>query len=202
MHRSETTQASRLVLSSGDLILRSIALHADRMTIGRRPYNQIALDDLTVSGEHAQILRVGDQWRIRDLQSRNGTLVNGRLIAEEPLRDGDLIDIGVYRIKYFESPVARAPVEPDGCGPALVEVLNGAQAGSRITLERAITSVGNTGSQVAVIARRRNGYHITHLEGLAFPLVNGESIGLLAHPLCDNDLIELGGTTMRFRTSG
>jgi hypothetical protein len=202
VHRSETTQASRLVLSSGDLILRSIALHADRMTIGRRPYNQIALDDLTVSGEHAQILRVGDQWRIRDLQSRNGTLVNGRLIAEEPLRDGDLIDIGVYRIKYFESPVARAPVEPDGCGPALVEVLNGAQAGSRITLERAITSVGNTGSQVAVIARRRNGYHITHLEGLAFPLVNGESIGLLAHPLCDNDLIELGGTTMRFRTSG
>jgi hypothetical protein len=54
-------------------------------------------------------------------------------------------------------------------------------------------------NQVAALSRRKNGYFITHLEGLAFPLVNGDSIGLGSRQLADGDLIELAGTMLRFR---
>lgn len=207
MQQRETTQAARLVLSSGDLVLRSVPLLGERVSIGRRPYNDMALDDLTVSGEHALVLRFGNgsgsQWRVRDLRSRNGTLVNGSPVVEQVLQDGDLIDIGVYRIKFVGGGSAAADDDPAVAGSsACVELLNGPTAGTRINLDRAINSIGATGTQVAVIARRRNGYFVTHLEGLAFPLVNGEPIGLLAHPLAHNDLIELGGTMMRFRLVG
>ncbi|HMN83485.1 MAG TPA: FHA domain-containing protein [Burkholderiaceae bacterium] len=219
MQQRETTQAARLVLSSGDLVLRSLPLLGERVSIGRRPYNDMALDDLTVSGEHALVLRLGNgpgngpgnslgnglgnYWRVRDLRSRNGTLVNGSPIVEQVLQDGDLIDIGVYRIKFVGGGSAAGDDDPPAASSsACVELLNGPSAGTRINLDRAINSIGATGTQVAVIARRRNGYFVTHLEGLAFPLVNGEPIGLLAHPLAHNDLIELGGTMMRFRLVG
>ncbi len=203
MQQRETTQAARLVLSSGDLVLRSVPLLGERISIGRRPYNDMALDDLTVSGEHALVLRLGSHWRVRDQRSRNGTLVNGSPVVEQVLQDGDLIDIGVYRIKFVGGAFAAGDDEPPGAGAsACVELLNGPNTGTRINLDRAINSIGATGTQVAVIARRRNGYFVTHLEGLAFPLVNGEPIGLLAHPLAHNDLIELGGTMMRFRLVG
>lgn len=202
MQQREATQAARLVLSSGDLVLRSVPLLAERLAIGRRPYNDVALDDLTVSGEHALVLRVAGQWRIRDLKSRNGTLVNGVPVSEQILQDGDLIDIGVYRIRFVGGGASADDDAPQGAGVAHVEILNGSGVGTRIVLDRAINSIGSAGSQVAVIARRRNGFHVTHLEGPAFPLVNGEPIGLLAHPLAHNDLIELGGTMMRFRLVG
>ena len=56
--------------------------------------------------------------------------------------------------------------------------------------------------QVAVVARRPTGYFVTHLEGPAYPLVNGESIGLSAYALRDNDLIELAGTIIQFSADG
>jgi hypothetical protein len=67
-----------------------------------------------------------------------------------------------------------------------------------VALERPIVSIRNGAGEVAVVARRQNGYCLTHMEGLAYPLVNGESIGLGAHLLRDNDLIELGGTILQF----
>ena len=71
--------------------------------------------------------------------------------------------------------------------------LGGHDAGRQMMLERPIVSIRNGNGQVAVIARRPSGYFLTHVEGLAYPLVNGESIGLGAHVLRDNDLIELAG---------
>ena len=67
-----------------------------------------------------------------------------------------------------------------------------------VVLERPIVSIRNGNGQVAVVARRQSGYFLTHVEGLAYPLVNGESIGLGAHVLRDNDLIELAGTIIQF----
>jgi hypothetical protein len=59
-------------------------------------------------------------------------------------------------------------------------------------------SLSNASGQVAVISRRKNGFFITHLEGTTFPLVNGESTGLISHLLRADDLIELAGTIFRF----
>jgi pSer/pThr/pTyr-binding forkhead associated (FHA) protein len=199
MHQRETTAAARLVLSFGDLVLRSIPIVKSLITIGRRPYNDIALDDLTVSGEHAIVTGEGAARVIKDLNSRNGTLVNGHAIRSRPLEHGDLIEVGIYRLRYLED---RGDERAAGDQPrvrAVLEVLTGPGRGTERVLERPIESVAGGANQVAVVSRRRNGHHITHLEGLAFPLVNGEPIGLVSHPLRDGDLIELSGTMLRFR---
>ncbi len=200
MQQRDTTDVARVLLSSGGLVLRSVAIARERTTIGRRPYNDIALDDLTVSGEHAAIVRQGEQWLLRDLRSRNGTTINGDPVTEHPLADGDSIGIGVYRLVFSGAAPAVGDAAGGTAGDGMIDVLTGPQAGAEIRLERPITSLGSAGEQVAVVARRRNGYHLTHLEGMTFPLVNGESIGLMACPLAHNDMIELGGTMMRFRT--
>lgn len=205
MQHPDTTDVPRLVLSSGELVLRSIPVVKEQITIGRRPYNDVTLDDLTVSGEHAMILRQGEKHVLRDLHSRNGTQVNGVGINEHPLVSGDLIDIGIYRLKFVGEGMLHAHPARDGGAHepivAVIEVLNGPQAGSQIALQRPITSIGDQLAQVAVVARRRNGFYLTHLEGMTLPLVNGESIGLMAYPLAHHDLIELGGTMMRFRVN-
>lgn len=199
MQQRETLDAARLVLCSGPLSgaerARELRLVKHRVTIGRRPGNDLVLDHLTVSGEHALVITTDGTHRIRDLGSRNGTLVNGSSVAESPLVDGDIIEVGVHRIEFIgHGARARADARD-----ALVDVLNGPRAGERVALERAITPIGGPGAHVAVIARRRNGYYLTHLEGMSFPQVNGESIGLMAHALSHGDLIEVGGTMLCFR---
>ncbi|GAA4412911.1 FHA domain-containing protein [Quisquiliibacterium transsilvanicum] len=200
MQQHENTVTARLVLSFGDLVLRSFPVVKTHITIGRRPYNDIALDDLTVSGEHAVILSDSAGRIVKDLNSRNGTLVNGRAMQSHRLQHADLIEVGIYRLRYLvehREPPAAAP--DDAQAQASLEWLTGPQRGSAQPVDRPIVPIAGAGNQVAVVSRRRNGFFVTHLEGLAFPLVNGESIGLGSHPLSDGDLIELSGTMLRFR---
>ena len=201
MHQRETTAIPQMVLSTAQRVLRRIVVDQPRMTIGRRPYNDVILDDLTVSGEHAVLHTSAGESVIHDLQSRNGTLVNGVPVMQRALADGDRIEIGIYRLHYV---IERLPPgEVDGAlrvprTAACVEVLSGPNAGRMQRIDRAIVSVTNGAGQVAVIARRRGALYLTHLEGPTYPLVNGESIGLVTHPLRQDDLIELAGTIFRF----
>jgi len=200
MQHHEHTVAARLVLSFGDLVLRSIPILKDSITIGRRPYNDVALDDLTVSGEHAVIMTIDGERTIKDLNSRNGTQVNGLPIQSRRLEHADLIEVGIYRLRYLveRRPAPATPADP-ACAQPVLEWLSGPDRGREQRLDRPIVSITGGADQVAALSRRRNGYFLTHVEGLAFPLVNGESIGLVSHALADGDLIELAGTMMRFR---
>ncbi len=205
MLRSGTTASCRLVLSSGSLVLRTVALQQPEARIGRRPYNDIALDDLTVSGVHAAVRREGGAHRLVDLGSRNGTWVNGRAITDHPLAHGDRIAIGVYRLQYLaeRTPIpAEDPRAPGLLSEAVVpyiDIVAGPRSGEVVRLEQPITSVTGVGERVAVVARRRVGFVLTHVEGPSFPRVNGRAIGLAPHPLHHDDFIELGDTVMRFR---
>ena len=112
--------AVRLILRLGGLKLRAIPLSGSTLAIGRRPYNDLVLDDLTASGEHAVIQREGVGHVLRDLDSRNGTRVNGQRVTHCLLKHGDVIAIGVYSLDY-ESPPAGvgddAPGMTDGARP-------------------------------------------------------------------------------------
>jgi hypothetical protein len=78
-----------------------------------------------------------------------------------------------------------------------VQVLSGPATGKELELRKALTTLGRPGVQVAVITRRPQGYFITHVEGTQ-PVVNGQPTGAQAHPLRDNDVIELAGVKMEF----
>lgn len=194
-HRTEA--AVRLLIGSGRAAFRIVAVTKERLTIGRRPQNDIALDDLTVSGEHAAVETRGTRSVIHDLDSRNGTLVNGLAISQRVLCNGDVIDIGIYRLRF----IVERPPQPNAnevlCG--WIDFLSGPRAGNSQRIERAITRIDGFAEQVAVLSRRNGHFHLTHLEGPTLPQVNGEPIGLVARSLADGDLIELAGAMLRFR---
>ncbi|HJW04671.1 MAG TPA: FHA domain-containing protein, partial [Azospira sp.] len=99
---------AKLVLSIDGLVLKEIPLSKDRMTIGRKSHNDIQIENLAISGEHAVLVTVLNDSFIEDLNSTNGTLVNGQPIRKHFLQNGDLIEMGKYQIKFItEAAVAR-----------------------------------------------------------------------------------------------
>jgi pSer/pThr/pTyr-binding forkhead associated (FHA) protein len=93
---------SKIVLSMDGLVLKEFSLNKERMTIGRKPHNDIQIDNLAVSGDHAVIITMQDDAFIEDLGSTNGTLVNGQPISKHFLQDEDRIELGKYRLKYVK----------------------------------------------------------------------------------------------------
>ena len=240
-------------------------LDKERITIGRRVGNDIHIDNLAVSGDHAVITTIGNDSFLQDLDSTNGTLVNTKPVKKHVLHHGDIIEFGRYQIEYvnltqqkqladrngFENtavmrpakrnvvasavkaegetmlntatpepskenatPVASAAATPAVIAPAVarasagsvasaqtlghLQILNGDNTGHELLLNKALTTLGKPGVQVAVITKRPHGYFITHVEGKKMPLVNGHIIGAQAHALSDHDVIDLEGIKMEF----
>ncbi len=246
------------------VVLQEYPLSKERMTVGRKSHNDIVIDNLAVSGEHAAIVTIQNDSFLEDLDSTNGVMVNGMATKKHFLQNNDVIEIGKYKIKYLNDQptqttaadfertmVLRAPVKPaagkpalattqaipkvvtsedalDATGkfgatgplsgslakavakaapaentassqaPAVVQILNGPNAGKELELIKNLTTLGKPGVQVAVLARRPHGYFLTHVEGTTFPVVNGESLGEQLRQLNDHDIIELAGVKMEF----
>lgn len=105
---------AKLIFSLDGAFLGDILLDKDRMTIGRRPGNDIHIDNLAVSGEHAAINTIGKDSFLEDLGSTNGTLVNGKSIAKHVLQHGDVIELGKYQLKYInEATVSQSSGQED-----------------------------------------------------------------------------------------
>lgn len=248
---------AKLILSLDGQTVREYLIDKERITIGRRPHNDIHIDNLAVSGEHAVITTLLNDSFLEDLDSTNGTLVNGKPVKKHYLQNNDAIEIGKYKLTYFSEvaakpaeeaqdfertmiirtpravePAAEAPAmasaglpptdtrpvsryeevqtdeapapEPAPAKPAeeapvaAIQILTGANAGKELELTKTLTSLGKPGVQVAAITRRPQGYFITHVQGAAFPVVNGQTLDARAHPLRDHDVIELAGIKMEF----
>ena len=209
---------AKLILSMDGLVLKEIVLDRERTTIGRKPHNDIQIDNLAISGEHAVIVTILDDSFLEDLNSTNGTYVNGQSIKKHCLQNGDVIELGKYRLKYFNDAPQARPGMDEALRPETgerqekmagghdeaplplgeIQILTGAGAGRGLELNKSLTRLGKPGLQVAVIARRPQGYFITHVEGDRRPAVNGRPLAAQAHPLADHDVIELAGVKMEF----
>ena len=88
------------------MVLREYPLTKERTTIGRKPHNDIVIDNLAVSGEHAMIMTILNDSFLEDLGSTNGTLVNGQPIKKHFLQNNDVIELGKYKLKYMAEAVA------------------------------------------------------------------------------------------------
>ena len=213
----------KLVVSLDGVVIQDVQITKDKTTLGRRPYNDIVIDNLAVSGEHAVLQMVGADVFIEDLNSTNGTYINGKAIKKQLLTHNDTVEIGKYKIKYlvedggdYEKTMIMRPgpalstgahaAPPSGFGPlgggavgtASIKVLNGAAAGREVTLTKVVTTVGKPGVQVASITKRPGGYVLAHVEGGSRPTVNGVPLVGESVPLKNGDVIELAGTQMQF----
>jgi len=356
---------AKLILSLDGQLIKEYDISKERTTIGRKPHNDIQIDNLAVSGEHAMIMTILNDSFLEDLGSTNGTMVNGQPVKKHFLQGDDVVEIGKYKLKYvndkagqvsqqeFEKTmVLRAPVaaqanapkapatdtqttntgssQPGGAqttaagvnkanqtqtttvgtgkpgeaqttsaginkanqtqtttvgtgkpgeaqttaagankaNPAQtttvgtakpgqaqssasaankpnetqttspqaaslakaatkieantaqaakaqqdptnpptsagsdtvgnIQILSGPNAGRELPLSKPLTTLGKPGMQVAVIAKRPQGYFITHVEGANFPVVNGKPLDAQAQKLQDHDIIDLAGVKMEF----
>jgi hypothetical protein len=91
---------SKLVVSLDGVVIKEVQITKDKTTLGRRPYNDIVIDNLAVSGEHAVLQMTGHDVFIEDLNSTNGTYINGKAVKKQLLTNNDTVEIGKYKIKY------------------------------------------------------------------------------------------------------
>jgi hypothetical protein len=186
----------KLTVSMDDVVIKEVQLTKDRTVLGRRPYNDIVLDNLAVSGEHAVFQMSGNDVHLEDLSSTNGTYVNGTTVKKLLLLNQDTIDIGRYKIKYTNDAADDPPAmaEPN----AIIKLMSGPGAGRQVPLVKVVTTIGKPGVAVAAITKRGLGFVITHAEGAQPLSLNGAVIGAEPVALKDGDLLELAGTQMQF----
>jgi FHA domain len=91
----------KLVVSLDGVVIKDVQITKDKTTLGRRPYNDIVIDNLAVSGEHAVLQMLGNDVFIEDLNSTNGTYINGKAIKKQMLAHNDTVEIGKYKIRYL-----------------------------------------------------------------------------------------------------
>ena len=91
----------RMVVSIDGVVIKEVPLTQERTTVGRRPYNDVVIDNLAVSREHAVFVMTGDDVQVYDLGSTNGTYVNGKAIKQQSLRNGDTVEMGKYKIRFL-----------------------------------------------------------------------------------------------------
>ena len=212
----------RMIVSIDGVVIKEVQLTKERTTLGRRPYNDIVIDNLAVSGEHAVLHMVGHDVEIEDLGSTNGTYVNAKAVKRQELRNGDTVEVGKYKIRFlqdaegqnFEKTMifkpgmaqhAAAAARPVAAAPApvsaVIRVLSGTAAGREVSLQKVVTTIGKPGVAVASITKRHQGFVLAHVEGPGMPLLNGAAIGASPVPLKHGDRLELAGTEMQFEQS-
>jgi len=217
----------KLVVSLDGVVIKEVQITKDKTTLGRRPYNDIVIDNLAVSGEHAVLQMVGTDVFIEDLNSTNGTYINGKAVKKQLLAHNDTVEVGKYKIKFmvedgtdYEKTMIMKPGAMAGAGsgrassfgalsgagaatgasvgPATIRVMNGAAAGREVVLTKVVTTVGKPGVQVASITKRPTGYVLAHVEGASRPTVNSTPLVGETVSLKNGDVIELAGTQMQF----
>src|SRR5438128_12415224 len=103
---------AKLILSVDGQVLKEFNLSKERTLIGRKPHNDIQIDNLAVSGEHAAIITILNDSFIEDLGSTNGTMVNGKPIKKHFLQNNDVVEIGKHKLKYFnDAPTAATAAD-------------------------------------------------------------------------------------------
>jgi pSer/pThr/pTyr-binding forkhead associated (FHA) protein len=155
---------AKLILSMDGLVLKEIPLTKERTTIGRKPHNDIQIDNLAVSGEHAVIVTILNDSFLEDLGSTNGTVVNGNPIKKHFLQNNDVVELGKYKLKFvgdsapagaggekadFEKTMVLRPSQMKAAAEAAKAAGGGAQA-AVASRAAAVQQVGATATAAGI----------------------------------------------------
>ncbi len=172
--------------------LDEFVLDKEIMTIGRKDDNDIHIENLAVSGHHAKLLTIFDDSFLEDLDSTNGTYVNGQPITKHPLKHGDVIVIGKHELRYLNESLSTGdddktvlirrqpglhtspgtnlnePINMPGSiaanlSAAKLQILNGKGAGKELALQKPSVKLGKSGTEVVQINARPDGHFIVSL---------------------------------------
>jgi pSer/pThr/pTyr-binding forkhead associated (FHA) protein len=143
---------AKLILSMDGLVLKEIPLTKERTTIGRKPHNDIQIDNLAVSGEHAVIVTILNDSFLEDLGSTNGTVVNGNAIKKHFLQNNDVVELGKYKLKFVGEAAPAAGTEKTDFEKTMV--LRPSAMKAATDQARAMASAPGGGAQAAAVAAR------------------------------------------------
>jgi hypothetical protein len=174
---------AKMILSMDGLVLKEIELTKERMTIGRRPHNDVVIDNLAVSGEHAVVVTILNDSFLEDMGSTNGTMVNSQPIKKHFLQNNDVVELGKYKLKYVADTVAsRAAADAtrsltgSTTGPTISRPTVGASQNGALT-----QSGGATQNPVNLNSSKGNsifGSHVGEAAALGGVTLTGHTVGV------------------------
>ena len=206
---------SKLTLSFKGKVLKVFPVLKGSMTLGSDPSCTIHIDSLAIQPKHAEINTVNNESVIRDLNSDEGTFIGQTKIESlHQLKDGEVIRVGKHTITYaFSENITNendviAENQPEEAPPIQMEahektqgwlqIMNGANLGKTMSLNKSMTNLGKPGISTAVITKRSDGYFISQLEGNHPLLIKNEELGDRSLQLADGDTIQIGNIKMQF----
>ncbi len=204
---------AKLVISLDGMNLRDFPFEEGRITVGRNSGNDIVLNEPVVSGEHAAI-QLDPTPTITDLNSTNGTRLNGSLIKKSALQHNDVIRIGSHELRFVDVGVqdfaatmilqAEPAAAKEQQATAALKILNGPRAGEVMPIEKKRTALGKPGVQVAVILHTPDGYELLPVSLHEIELdtrINGELLKAEPRLLHDGDEIAIADARLAFMQS-
>lgn len=188
------------------------------MVLGSDPSCTIYIDSLALQPQHAQIDTVENESAIRDLGTEDGTFIGTtKLESLHPLKDGEVIRVGKHTLTYSYSEdivneddnaikelppeIEEAPVQIEATQEKTqgwLQIMNGANLGKTMSLNKSMTNLGKPGISTAVITKRQDGYFISQLEGKHPLLIKNKELGEKSLQLTDGDTIQIGNIKMQF----
>jgi len=204
-----------------DKAIHSAIFDTGVIHIGRDETNELVLDSLAVAPAHAVAIIRDGACVVKQLNDKFPLLVNNRATKEASLENNDVINVGKHYIVYnttesflelSEAPTPKQPPKPDSDLEALnekleenirlpeanLQIMDGPHIGRILPLKKAMTRLGHEGGSVVVIARRKDGYYVSALQGHDGLMVNRELLGERSVQLQNNDVIQIEKIPMQF----
>jgi predicted component of type VI protein secretion system len=205
---------SKLVIIKDDAVLNEIQLGEQKLVIGRDAESDISLSDQSVSRHHAAISRVFNEYFVEDFGSTNGTLLNNKAVTKHILKNGDVLQIGNFEVR-FESEaeetvvteedlertvVLRPKKKPEVVASktvspkvATLHFFRGPYKGDSKVIDRSLYTIGQPGGEVAAIARRPQGFYLLPITSSSHPKINNIEVeGGSGVQLSEGDVVEVG----------
>ena len=207
----------RIVIVSDGEEKAEFPLEKRTCSLGRDSESDIPLKDPLVSRDHARLTRIYDDYYLEDLESTNGTLLNDQVVTKHILKHGDRLRIGSFHLRFYSRKEASdRPTEGDTAAArspgsngksaenqvirrkltpktARIRFFRGPNKGQWEKIERSLYTIGQPGGEVAVIARRPQGFYLLHIGGDQYPKINSEAINTTKGiQLQEGDTLEVG----------